>query len=362
MSNPSVAMMTDEEFNAAVQAAIGELSAPKRTYDRAEELTAAGKFVARFGPLGNMYEGPGLRLLQDSGPVNSAWHFIGHWSAERNDGGTIPETFSDIHLDDCDVCDYLECVLGIVEIFNDELCPSCGRDIDAHDITPAQSGEPVSVCHPMTDLDEALLACRLAKNDGTTIDGDTARLIANMYHRGETSASLTFATSGKLLAFTDDLWAEMFDRDDLDANDQLLAEQMRAYLDGIEPIWTRCEPVVSPAGEASRHQVGEAYNTRWATKLTDGTYGLITRTYFLFRRPIDGVYEVLRHDEYLVCSNLADPGGTEIVSEVLPADIDSQYPQGEDLQALARDAEPPQPGEWERDAPTWGRGLLPAVA
>lgn len=271
--------MTEAEFDAAVRAAIDELRQPNP--DEEDRLTDAGVFVARFGPLGELFEEPGLSQLQFDAHQedHTAWNLIGHWSVERNDGGTIPEGF-DAHQDDCHVCDYLEGVLGIVDIFQHEMCETCGLDLEFHDVAPDHNGDPVAHCRS---------------------------------------------------------------------------------------VWERREPLAAPAGDAAEYQIGDAFGARWTAPLTDGTFALVSRTYYLGQYEegqvhIQGVNPgevfVERQDEYLVCTDLDDPGGTEINAEYRYEIVESDDPADEDPEALALESFEPEPGEWEQHAPEWARELI----
>ena len=141
------------------------------------------------------------------------------------------------------------------------------------------------------------------------------------------------------------------------------------------PVWERQQPLVSPAGDVAEHQISDAFNARWALTLADGTYALVTRTYYIAHNTDDAVnttgvgsaYDrkvpyVECQDEYLVCTDLTDPGGTEINSEIIYVEIESDDPLGEDPEYLALTATAPEPGEWDERGPQFAVDLLPAGA
>jgi len=124
-------------------------------------------------------------------------------------------------------------------------------------------------------------------------------------------------------------------------------------------VWQRCEPLVSPGGDAAEHQISDAYDTRWYAKLTDGTYALVTRTYYIAR--LDRRTFVECQNEYLICRDFADPGGTEYGSELVYQEVASSDPSSEDPRLLAAQASAPEPGEWRTHGPRWSPSLLAAA-
>lgn len=115
--------------------------------------------------------------------------------------------------------------------------------------------------------------------------------------------------------------------------------------------WTRVEPKVASAGDVSPHQIGEAYGARWVGALIDDTFALVTRTYYVAKAPPAHEVVLYREDEYLICRDPDDPGGTEIRSEYTTREVDSDDPEQEDLVALADDSFEPEPGEWPTNMP-----------
>jgi hypothetical protein len=137
-------------------------------------------------------------------------------------------------------------------------------------------------------------------------------------------------------------------------------------------VWTRVEPLVGQGGDVAPHQISDAYTARWIAHLTDGTFALVTRAYYIAHNDDDSyvphpddqsayarqVPYVERQDEYLVCRDPADPGGTEINPEYVHTEIESDDPTSEDPRALAAESFEPEDGEWEEHAPEFARDML----
>lgn len=161
----------------------------------------------------------------------------------------------------------------------------------------------------------------------------------------------------------------------IDAHDITPAENGDVICN-CRPVWERVDPPVSQAGDVAGHQISDAYGARWVTRLTDGTFALITRTYYIAHNTDDAsgyhtsdgsafnrqVPYVEREDEYLVCTDLSDPGGTEITSEIVYVEVPSGNPLDEDPKSLALNAASPQPGEWSQHGPQHALDLMPAGA
>lgn len=128
--------------------------------------------------------------------------------------------------------------------------------------------------------------------------------------------------------------------------------------------WTRGDPPVFYGGDSmgGDKQYGDATETRWWTRLSDGTYGMVIRYYYQAadefdndNEPIGEVY-VERCDEYMWCTDYTDPGSTEINSEYVYTKLDD--PATMDPRQLAIDSYEPEPGEWPSCAPEGARQLL----
>jgi hypothetical protein len=135
--------------------------------------------------------------------------------------------------------------------------------------------------------------------------------------------------------------------------------------------WTRVEPVVGQGGDAAEYQTSDAFNARWTATLSDGHIAMVTRTYYVGQVDEDdniaifpgveyGVPFVERQDEYLVCTDPAYPGDTEIASTLHHTVLDD--PDSMDPQKLATDSFEPEAGEWNGLAPEAFRGMLVATA
>jgi hypothetical protein len=109
--------------------------------------------------------------------------------------------------------------------------------------------------------------------------------------------------------------------------------------------WTRHEPAVASAGDVGGdYQVSDAFSARWSTLLPDGTFGVVTRSF----------YESSWHGgglecstEYLCCYDAQEPGGTEIWSDGRTEQVG---PAGADPEAAARAAVEPSDAEWAKVA------------
>jgi hypothetical protein len=111
--------------------------------------------------------------------------------------------------------------------------------------------------------------------------------------------------------------------------------------------WERGDPLIHVAYPTCDGVTSDAFDTRWARPLADGTFALITRTYYLVDRK-DGRY-MEEETEYLICRDLADPGGTEEHSEgIYRRDDDATDPE-----QCATHAEEPDDAEWFTALPSW---------
>ena len=119
--------------------------------------------------------------------------------------------------------------------------------------------------------------------------------------------------------------------------------------------WQRSEPHVTAVLDfpyAGRWQIGDAYDTRWVRQLADGRWAVVTRT--AFRQVNDDSEALTMRSVYVVCTDPGDPGSTEIASNDRQGD---QYRTGmfadADVQAEARNAEPPTDAEWNAVMARW---------
>jgi hypothetical protein len=264
-------LSSDVDFYLDVRDAIADLTIDKPNYDPEEALLGAGKFVARFGSLGDVFdEGDMARNRRWTGPP-CGFILLGHWSVQRNDPCDEPDVEFDVHAAGCGVCHFLESVRHLRAGFEDEMCHACGLDLDTHHVVPDPFGNASTVCRSP---------------------------------------------------------------------------------------WERQDPAVAPAGDVTEYQISDAFSARWTAALTDGTYALINRAYYVVQydgKPV----ELERLDEYLICRDLADPGGTEINSEYVYVTLESDDPARVNTAWLAELAPDPALDEWATHAPHWSRDLLP---
>jgi hypothetical protein len=92
----------------------------------------------------------------------------------------------------------------------------------------------------MGDMENAVNACQQAQDESTEISDSAARVIASMYHEGQTSASYGFASTGHITSARDQavrdldvalLWRDLFPRyDQLSTDERLLADMLGTYL------------------------------------------------------------------------------------------------------------------------------------
>lgn len=114
--------------------------------------------------------------------------------------------------------------------------------------------------------------------------------------------------------------------------------------------WQRAEPTVEDAGEVSfRTQVGDAYRAKWFAPLADGSFAVVTRTYFVSNH--DMRITLSRIDTYIICSDPNDPVRTWIDDDSNFVELDSDNPQAENLIQVTTDSFSPEPGEWQEYGP-----------
>lgn len=154
---------------------------------------------------------------------------------------------------------------------------------------------------------------------------------------------------------------------DLDHHDVAPDQFNRAHA-YCRQVWTRAEPFVACAGTPTRDgTASDAYSARWYARLNDGNWALINRNYYLIeetdadsRRPDVDSLVVEVEDEYIVCSDLNDPGSSEINSTAHYSYLED--PESLDPQKLALDAPEPEAGEWQEFAPdNWKNELAPVM-
>jgi len=127
--------------------------------------------------------------------------------------------------------------------------------------------------------------------------------------------------------------------------------------------WTRREPLVHgnnwPGGD---RQIEAGWDCQWWTKLSDGTFAVVTRYYYLCQEtddadghPLDDAY-VEEQTEYLVCTDWREPGSTELNSDARYDEVCN--PPTMDTRELALAAQAPETGEWPLFAPEPYKRLL----
>jgi hypothetical protein len=120
--------------------------------------------------------------------------------------------------------------------------------------------------------------------------------------------------------------------------------------------WQRAEPLVADAGQVVDDQISEAFSARWVAALANtnwgrGLWAVVTRSYYVAHKD-DGRVVLQRDDHYQVATDPIAVNDNEVASFAMTHTLDSGHPQAEDLQALAADSFPPEPGEWQAVAPS----------
>jgi hypothetical protein len=119
--------------------------------------------------------------------------------------------------------------------------------------------------------------------------------------------------------------------------------------------WTRQDPPTHGNNwVGGDRQIEAGWDARWSTRLSDGSFALVTRYFYRAEKADDGGTPNEEYIEeataYLVCTDLNDPGGTELNSEMVYSELDND-PATTDLEQLARAAQEPETGEWPANAP-----------
>lgn len=126
--------------------------------------------------------------------------------------------------------------------------------------------------------------------------------------------------------------------------------------------WERRDPWTFTAADAGGpDQLSNvAYESRWSAKLTDNSYGVITRYFYVIDR--DGEVFLEEQTEYMWCTDPAHPGDTEIDAEYTYNRVDTGddvLDHQTDMEEYARDAEAPGLDEWRERAPKHAPDILP---
>ena len=142
---------------------------------------------------------------------------------------------------------------------------------------------------------------------------------------------------------------------DLAGHDVAMAEDGSAVASC--KVWTRREPFAHEAYPSSDNVDDSvvAFEASWWARMADGNFALVTRTYYrAFEEnrssgEYDGPRYIEREDEYLVCTDLSDPGGTELNAAYMYSAVDVD--PDSDPHALATDSFEPEADEWREYAP-----------
>jgi hypothetical protein len=114
----------------------------------------------------------------------------------------------------------------------------------------------------------------------------------------------------------------------------------------LEP-WQRAEPAALECRDLYSFQVGEGYSAIWYAPLTDGTYAVVARTWYVVEDGDDDQV-LLREDSYLICTDPAKPWDSKTVEVSFDEELDDDYDPGMyDLPAMAERCGGPEGGEWQ---------------
>ena len=116
--------------------------------------------------------------------------------------------------------------------------------------------------------------------------------------------------------------------------------------------WRRREPQVAAAGHVGGDlQVGEAYSASWGRELGGGRWSVVTRAYYVADE--GSARSMIECTEYLVCTDPADPGGTEVASSDAHAVVAVGPLDDRAVQAAARESWAPTSAEWNNQMSGW---------
>jgi hypothetical protein len=106
------------------------------------------------------------------------------------------------------------------------------------------------------------------------------------------------------------------EQDALDTLDKLIPNQtvQSALPDPDANEWYKDDVWATDGDGCGDDQIGQAYDARYHKVLPDGTFAVLTSTYFVTQFG-DGTFGVTEQYETLRCSDLEDPGGTEIACD-----------------------------------------------
>lgn len=112
-------------------------------------------------------------------------------------------------------------------------------------------------------------------------------------------------------------------------------------------VFERQQPLVGQGGDAAEYQVGDAFNARWTSRLSEG-WAVVTQTFYL--ADFEGRRFVESQVEYLWCRDPRDPGSSEITSDMRY--IDHTADVSDDPRVLAEQAVETTAEEWEHYRPS----------
>lgn len=117
-------------------------------------------------------------------------------------------------------------------------------------------------------------------------------------------------------------------------------------------VWVQRQPPVTPGGDVGGDiQSSDAWSARWVRTLADGSFGVVTRTYYATDN--EGVLGLERETEYLVCADPADPGTTETWSDARYETVATGGHDSRDAELAAGRAVAPTDAEWSSVMPSW---------
>lgn len=171
--------MTEITFDPAeLQNVIDRMHKPSPHYDRAAELIAAGRFVADFGTLPELFQGVDLLNARTwEGHPDAAWAQLAHWSFMRGDPNVDPQDpFEHSRL--CPNCQYLEEVAALRAMFEFYNCDHCGGGLQDHTIAPNAIGNALAWCNIWTRVEPLAQRAGDPGGDQQTSDAYDARWYA----------------------------------------------------------------------------------------------------------------------------------------------------------------------------------------
>ncbi len=119
--------------------------------------------------------------------------------------------------------------------------------------------------------------------------------------------------------------------------------------------WVRHEPVTTLGVQRSETATGDTWDTRWSRPFADGIHAVVTRSFFPMQfadeNGPEGDPYLYQIDDYIACTNPADPVETELWSDARHAGVIDGEPTAKAAHDAAMAAEVPTDTEWDRVAP-----------